>query len=549
MLYPSYVSPDNIPVDPTKPVPISFRFSGTNLITFMVTVYDCDTGDELGKHTVDDVTYWTYWYTILNPDTVYNGDTITAAFDFSSFISSGKDYQYTLKVCQSVHDIVMFSGYTVSTASDTSHVLIAKGTEVRTPKTFGTTEATAHYICIGSESLKIAEIDDSSNEYTKLTVSGNFSSIVASGTRYTVKSNYVTSKPYKFLARTPATVTASAAVSDDGTVSCTASYSQAQNIQIKKFRWQLYKSSNSAWVQVAESDDIYTAKLSYTFSEYIDTSQYKAVCTVTDQYNCEIAGAAEFSYTRTTEEAVDSVNLDYDSEKQCIKLKINAVSGLEWAWYNVYRQEVGSDKIRMIGRCGGGTEVERYITDYLIQSGKTYKYYISPTKSDRTICATYTTEEITVGDFDEWSLTALSYSKTLFDYDTYMTGASLKFSLDAKADSVKVNRQTKVSETISGLPLISKSDEEYVTGNFSALIGNFDMEYENDDIKQIEKIRRFFADSEIVLIKSPKGTLYIASIAGQGFSLDSNVDSLPTMVSFSFTEILKPEKIIINYEY
>lgn len=538
MQYPTYVSPDNIPVDISKPVPISFRFTGVGLTALMLRLYDCDTGSHVGV----------VWIWLYSAYTVYNGETLTINHDLSNDAVSGKDYQYTLTVCQNVHDVTMFSGYTSGDAEDTSHVLISKGTEIKAPYVVSGTEITAHYIHIGSQSFKVTEVDNS-GDYTKLTVDGSFSSAVTAGTHYTIKSNYLVSKPYKMLARTPATVTASAAVSDDGVIECSATYSQPQGIQIKKYKWDLYKVVGSAAVKVAESAEIYNAKLSYTFTEYVTaTSQYKAVCTVTDQYNGEISSTAELTYTRSTTEAVESAALTYDSENQCVKLKIDAVAGLGWAWYNVYRQETGSDKIRMIGRCGGSTDTERYITDYLIQSGKIYKYYISPTKSDRTVCATYTTEEIAI-EFDEWSVTALSYHKSLFDYETYSTGSVLKFGLDAKIDSVKSNRQIKVSETVSGLPLVCKSDKEYVTGTFSALIGSFGMEYIDDDISQIEKISEFLSSSGTVLIKSPKGLLYLASITSQSYSLDCNIVTQPTTVSIGFTETLKPEKIIINYEY
>lgn len=538
MQYPAYVSPDNVPVDVSTPVPISFRFTGVGLTALMLKLYDCDTGSQVG------VT----WIWLYSARTVYNGEILTVNHNLSNDAISGKDYQYTLTVCQNVYDVAMFSGYTADDAGDTSHVLISKGTGIKVPYVVDDSEITAHYIHIGSQSFKVTEVDDS-GDYTRLTVDGNFSSAVTAGTRYTVKSNYLVSKPYKILARTPATVTASATVSDDGVIECSAAYSQTQGLQVKKYKWDLYKVVGSATVKVAESEEIYNAKLNYTFTEYVTaTSQYQAVCTVTDQYNTEVSSTAELTYTRSTTEAVGSATLTYDSGNQCVRLKIDAVAGLDWVWYNIYRQEAGSGKIRMIGRCGGSTDTERYITDYLVQSGKTYKYYISPTKSDRTVCATYTTEEISI-DFDEWSITALSYHKPLFDYEAYNTGDVLKFGLDAKIDSVKSNRQVKVSETVSGLPLICKSDKEYVTGTFSALIGDFNMEYIDDDISQIEKVSAFLSDSGMVLIKSPKGLLYLASITSQSYSLDCDVVTQPTTVSIGFTEILKPEKIITNYEY
>lgn len=546
MQYPANVTPDNTCVDATQPIEIGFNFQGSQLIAYTVNVYDCVTGKPVGYTTAEGGGHtWIYFFRLLDESDIYNNDRISSTFNMSGLLTNGHDYELVIRICQNTFDVVVFSGRLSADSTVANKVFIAKGTAVALPLVISETQLHAQYMKIGYESYKITGIDNS-GDYAEITVDGNFSELPVSGTSYTVMSNYLDSKPCYMPCRSTAAVTATAGATDDGTILCTASYSQSEKVSIKKFRWRLMKKVNESWSAVAESDYIYSASLEYQFSEYIeDGYQYKAVCEIINQYDVSVsAESAEFSYTRSETVAVENADIAVDYENHCIKVQINKPESLEWVWYNIYRRTDNSETVRMINRCG----TAGYFEDYLVSSNHTYQYYIVPTLSDRTICASYVTESISVS-FDDWSLTSISYNKPLFDYKAYTTHKTIKFNVNVKSDDFKINKAVNVQETVSGYSNVSSSENHYISGSISGIIGIADDFSFTDTIQKAEEFSDFISSNYDYILKSPKGHMYVVRITDSAINFDDEISSQPSSFKLGFAETMKPENLIINYTY
>lgn len=451
----------------------------------------------------------------------------------------------------------MLSGKIRNNSTSGTQLYISKGLDnpldgIRTPIVYNEVEMASQYIQIGYERHKITVIDnDTDDNYTILTVDSAFSTLPVVGDTYKIISNYIISPFYYFKARTNPTLTATTSQAPDGTILCSANYAQAESVSIKKYKWQLYKSNGSGGYDlITESSYIFSERLDYKFSQYLEIAVYKAKCICVTQDDVEVTHETTFTTDASNTEIISSVDVEFNQIEKCIEITMNAVEGIDWVWYNVYRKEDGNPNVRMIGRCGGVTNVERKVKDYLIGTGKTYQYFVIPSNISNERCKEKSSVKITP-EFDTWTLTSLSVdNNTLFEYDTYTTIETWNIEFNVSNNDI-VNNLNRTSHIGSGrYGKVSMNDVNYITGGFSGLVSYIDCATNDfeDTIQKAEAWRKFITGKNPFLIKSPKGDCWFCHIV-ENPSTKYEDNTYLTTVSVSFIETENINNIIVNYEY
>lgn len=561
---PVNVYPHNCAIDLTvNPHSFSFMFSGDNLLGYEIMPYDCMTEKPVGykEWTENGVKWhqWIYWITLLNPNLVYNNEkTETAMNGIDSLTKSGRNYKYLIRICHNRHDNIMLSGKIRNDSSVGTELWISKGLDnpldgIRTPIIYGDMELASQYIQIEYERHKITAIDNSDDNYTKITVDSAFSELPKTGDTYKIISNYILSPFYYFKARTTPQLTVNTSQESDGTILCSASYLQEQNVPVKKYKWQIYKKiSESEYSLICESPYIFSSRLSYKFSHYLDIAIYKAKCICVNQDDMIVENEISFTTNASNEQVIEDIKVSFDEKNKCNTIKIIPKSEYSWLWYNVYRKEDNGDKNRLIGRCGGSTNIERKIQDYLIGTNKTYQYFVIPSNSDDQRCADKASDIIRPY-FETWTLTSLSQdNRTLFEYSTYTTIETWNIEMDVSNDEIVNNLDRNVHVGIGKLPKISMNEVNYISGGFSGLVSEFDCTNKEteftDTIQKVEAWRKFISGNNPFLIKTPKGDVFIAHISENPTTKYDDITYLTT-VSVKFTQTENIDNVIINYEY
>ena len=253
MLYqPSYPSPYLSDVD----ISIENEFScyinadgGTKVVGYKYSIKDLNGNTILANN-----------YTLLT-DPIYANEVLYFGVPASSSkMSNGLDYTWNITLYEENPDIWVVYG-TIQSGDNTATQLCLRANFL--------IEA-GMYIKINNQLVRI-------NTYEKetgiATLSSSLSSVPTVGTQYNIYSNNLTSNDFYFRARTTAklNLTAIPSVIDSKSYTFSATYTQAEDVGFKYYKWTIY---NQAGASISTSGTISSGKIEYTFDGFINGNTY-----------------------------------------------------------------------------------------------------------------------------------------------------------------------------------------------------------------------------------------------------------------------------------
>lgn len=550
--YPVNVYPNNNDFDANESMPISFLFTGNSMIGMEVFIYDNLTGKALGGDG-----YIVYFWLTLPHNRFYNNDKIT--FDVNMYpdvFHNGQDYKYQIRVSHDKHDNVMMSIKTRAEHTEKNKVVIAKGntdrfSKIWIPSYYNDVEFFSQYLYYGYEKQKIIDIIYDDENYPNcdvLVLEDDFSEIVPNGTTCKIVSNYITSPYYFFRCRDLPVVELSATEEVDGSLLCTATYSQKQGIPIKKYVYNLYKAidddeTNSEFELIRTSGDVYSADLTYKIAEYLYSNTYKIELIVTNQNNTETTESLSFTPNLFTKELMGGVSLQYDDLNKIVKVTPFAKDGVGYAYCNIYREDTVDKSVRFVGQC----VVNATIEDYLITSNHSYRYIAIPHDINGERGKEHFSDFIDI-KFDTWTLTSLrNDKKEILNYRHYTAIKTWNIELDVQNQDIvnNLNRVTHIG--LAQLPTVSMNDVNYITSGLSGLASYIRCSDNEiiDDIGNVEEWRKFITGKNPFLLKSPKGDVLFVHITDNP-STHYDDKTYLTNISFNYVETEKINNIVVN---
>lgn len=543
-----------------------FTFSGKNAVGYECLYYDCMTEKIVGsREWTDEDNVWhieyTKWLEKFEEGRIYNNEIIYRYVTYFSdplLFQNGRNYKYTMRIIQNKHDNIMLSGRLKENSSESNKIYVARGlvnawNGLRPPATyFDDSEFYSIYIQIGYERHKIVEIIMDNSNYDTLVLDEGFTEMPKKGDQWKAISNYILTPFYFFKCRKYPELTVDYKYNADGTLYCSADYYQEQNVDVKKYKWELYKNINDNYELVAESPFLFNERLDFTFSEYLDIAIYKAKCIVYTQDDVVVETETDaITPTGATITGVTSAVATWDSESKAVDIAISVDSAnIGQVDCSIYRETIGENSIRLIAK------IPVYYSGHykdITAGNKSYRYAIEVSKMVSGVDTKYIgggTNIINVTEIEGWTFTSLSYNENeqIYDYtNSYISGTTWCVELDVQNEDIESNLNREVHVGSGMLPKVTVNDVNYISGGFSGLVKNFDCtELEtNDDIGDVEKWRKFITANNPFLIRSPKGDVWIGVVTETSTKYDDV--SYNTTVSVNFTEIEKVSNVLINY--
>lgn len=548
---PINVSPQNIAVDVMANPRFSFTFNGNKLLGSEKYIYDCYTEKPVGYKENPDGSYiFTHWYGIYDKSQIYNNEIhSTTLQNLDILTTNGRNYKWGIRIFHDVFDVVLLTGKIRQDSTDNNIVYVTKGLEgyfgIKTPTVYEDIEIGCQYFQIEYERHKIIEIDKNSNEnYTILYLDEPFTTQPKASDSYKIIANYIDSPFYYFKARSTPVVDAKIKVDTDGLLKCTGTYTQAEDVPVKKYKWQLYKTIDGKDVFITESKYIFNAKLEYTFYQYLEQgNEYKTKLIVINQDDTLIEQFSNSIIVNYGISILKDVQIKFDENNNAFDIFVQSTGAIYT--YNIFRKKNDENEIRFIGSVYGN---RCYFKDYLISTENIYTYYILPYNNENGLTEPYIYTTSLIDD-GSWTLTSLSnLNQNNLRYNFYSAVETWRIELNVQNSDIVNNLNREIHVGSGKYPKVSMNDVNYMTGGFSGLVSSISCSNDEnkivDNIQKVEKWRKFITGNNPFLIKSPKGDLWFAHISDNPTTKYDDVSYLTT-ISVSFTQTDDVENIII----
>ena len=547
---PINVYPQNIAVDIMTNPRFSFTFSGNRLIGNEIYIYDCYTEKPVGYSENQDGNYtFVYWFGVYDKSKIYNNEVYSTTLQSLDILTTnGRNYKWGVRIFHDVFDVVLLTGKIRQDSTENNAIYVSKGLDgdfgIKKPTIYNDTEIGCQYVQIEYERHKIIEIDNSDENYTILYLDEPFTKQPKVSDSYKIITNYIHSPFYYFKARSIPVVEAKIEVGTDGLLKCTGTYIQAEDVPVKKYKWQLYKTVDDKDVFITESKYIFNASLEYTFYQHLEQDcTYKAKLIVVNQDNTVAEQMSESITITYNESILKNVEVTYNEKNNTFELYIQSNSTINT--YNIFRKKNNENEIRYIGN---GYGYECRFNDYLISAENIYTYYIIPYSEERGLTEPYVYVTYPI-DVESWTLTSLSnLNQNNLKYNFYSAVETWQIKLDVQNSDIVNNLNREIHVGAGKYPKVSMNDVNYMTGGFSGLVSSINCSNDEnkivDNIEKVEKWRKFITGNNPFLIKSPKGDLWFAHISDNPTTKYDDVSYL-TIISVSFTQTDDIENIII----
>ena len=213
--------------------------------------------------------------------------------------------------------------------------------------------------------------------------------------------------------------------------------------------------------------------------------------------------------------------------------------------YKVQRKNTKENKTYLVGNF---TNTQTQIEDYNVANANLYQYIVTPilkVEEHEKIGTPIATETI-AASHDLWTIIDLipTDSKNMYRADK---NNMWSFNCGIKSNPLKPNYQKHYSDGFGVFPKGFYSDVDYLTGGLQAYIGDIDCggDYSFDDVKKIEKWRKFCNTGNLKLLSTPQGLIIPCDIQDTSFEVEYDVENMPTTVSFSFIQLQDAENISV----
>lgn len=194
-----------------------------------------------------------------------------------------------------------------------------------------------------------------------------------------------------------------------------------------------------------------------------------------------------------------------------------------------------------------GVDIAPSVEDFSVSNNKTYYYKIYPMTDELVMAYMYSNEVVVDGE--GWTFLQLYYDE---DYLMYRpNGYVWKFFMNLEEQSIVLHDNKVIHENLSQYPKVSTGETKYITTSFTALFGEYNgshnttiingvklkpLEY-YDTANRIEEFIEMCHSTNPVLVRDNKGFIYLATLTEPNFSINEQIEAMPTTVSFNITQI------------
>ena len=185
-----------------------------------------------------------------------------------------------------------------------------------------------------------------------------------------------------------------------------------------------------------------------------------------------------------------------------------------------------------------------YIYDYNIPNKGFFRYQIVPLLRNETYNVLIAKindlgETVLKIDDEQWHMTSLKYRTD----GSYAPKDTWTFLLGVQTAQYTQNFTKTIQSGFSPYPKVMTSMTNYKTTQFSGYLGKFSFgtkgtanSYE-DTINIIEKWNKFAYENNQILVKDPKGHVFVATISATSDSSDAMIEQMPTQVTCTLTQV------------
>ena len=602
--YPVNVRPDNITFDVNSETPenrrMQFKFKGDYLQTYAVRIYDFDTGE---LACADRVFYDYNTATMAFNNMAYNNDTIINDNIFNGgACSNGKKYIMQLLLVNSTMvsagwnaDMFVCRGtiqedYTIpASVSDPSLVTLEKGIEdiykwdldlnntgKRTPMEITTPNNVTYRLMsmdfvINGEKKLIREYDYTTG-VAKL--NGALSTAYPKGTPFQIYADYLISEQYLFRTASEPTI-----ANNSYSVTWYASgfrfnakYSQQQDIPMKCYKIQLYQVRDSTRYLIKTTEDIYSQKIEYRFTEdynmegmggNYESKQYQFIITVVMQDGLQYKYTSPvFTQPDRSGEIITNVTVhnNLTEVNNGLYVSWDTVDDTPPCSFKIYRQELNDNPIswqtkELVYDTGGNYGG---FNDFTIPNQGRFRYMIVPYQDNVTSeyieNATQVYESVLTNAFtlnmDGYTITAIT--DTGYEADgkpLFSLGNTYKFYIDVDSGTITQNTDKTLHVGYGKYSSLTSTKSEYLSGTLSGLLGYVECpqnEY-TETPERIREWRKFITQDCQYILRTPKGDVWVVNITDNPTTeYLADTPNNPTKFSFSWAECCDINEILVT---
>lgn len=334
---------------------------------------------------------------------------------------------------------------------------------------------------------------------------------------------------------------------------------------------------------LSDSDSVYSYHMCYNFPIYTLGKSFDIETTLTTYEKQSLTTTSKLVVPDPElPSPITTHNLEVNDTNQNVFIEfpeLQPTSGTTHIGaYNIYRREKREQTWKYHGFLW---DTKTYI-DYLAGNNREYEYLISksvPVSTSITgvydpseACKPYQINNVETS-WDGWTITAIKpfshyenyYNKNdirtnevsnrlsfMFAKEPYVVGETWRFISDIDSGDITHNLGLAVHVGTSTFPTVSRTNNKYQSGSFSANILTLECPSERiyDNIEKVNRWIRFINDDCEFILKSDKGDVWIIAISDNtSRRYDESVNPILTSASYSWVETAKPDDIqVIEYK-
>lgn len=384
---------------------------------------------------------------------------------------------------------------------------------------------------------------------------------------FSVVSNYVESTDFYFNTRTEpnVSITVKNLTSPDGdTVTLSSSileatglYTQQQSIPIESYVFNLYSSDGEL---IDTSGDIISSKITYTYKGLMTNRDYTLELAVTNEdgvvtkvekeilcsYSDGDSDISTWAYFVTDKNDYTETSA-YNAGTVCVVISNESITTPYFC--DVIRRDVKTDEIKIIATdvaVDGDDTI--MISDYTAQSGRAYRYMVTPFNDKRTAFISAETGEVTsnLAGVMLYDLTPTADRKVF----NVTKNSVYLFDTDLQFGELKLNNTKNYTETYSAYPHEAYTKNNHLVGSVEALLGTYNCgkDYVGDGIDRMDDFKKLAVNGHLKLIKDRMGNCIIGDIEDVSYSYVRENGKDMTKLSFNFTELADSKSITVYAE-
>lgn len=566
--YPTNVYPDNSTFDPAiadSRSAISFTFNGDIFSGVYFKTYD--------YHTDEEATDSAYARASLEA-ICYNGDSFSLADGtLADGLTAGHDYVVQMMLIQktadgtaNIYDMPVFRGTLTPSQGGASQnvAMVEKGITTIYPWRFEDGEYKPTYdnqdrlmagmvIQIMGERRFITKYQPDVAGEGVITLESPFSFRITSGMSYQIYSNFLITPQYFFKCRTTPSITATMSTDTDG-IRCGGTYSQAEGSLIKS--WQMTLNAPNTRIPTQKSPVIYSQHIFWKFTDYLDpveltpTTSRNVTLDVITQDDVTVSTTVYETRQRSNEEGVTSVFVM--DEEYAVYIGFQFVPGLDVKrGAMIYRTDLDTLETLFLG------VARESFYDYTASFGGRYKYTIIAFTNTEFFIP-YETAEISPKCSGYMLIPLESANRAYNGRGIYLAphngsrpsfDSIFKFNVDISNLTVTQNRDSVLHIGNGAYPTTTSTDVNYMSGDFSSLLNNYDCDtgyVDKDVMSKIALWRSIIIQPRPFILKSPRGDVWIVNVTDNPTTEYEECTLTPTTrINFSWAECCKASDICI----